>query len=56
MEKQESKFRQVHLVPVPQAKNLEELNEQLPSYGQQDEQWRIAGKAMPVGGGGADQA
>jgi len=42
-------FRRNHLVPIPQAKNLEELNEQLRSYCQQDEQRRIAGKAMPVG-------
>ena len=42
-------FRRNHLVPVPQAKNLEELNQQLRSYCQQDEQRRIAGKAMPVG-------
>jgi hypothetical protein len=42
-------FRRNHLVPVPQAKNLEELNEQLRSYCQQDEQRRIAGKATPVG-------
>jgi hypothetical protein len=42
-------FRRNHLVPVPQAKSLEELNEQLRSYCQQDEQRRIAGKPMPVG-------
>jgi hypothetical protein len=42
-------FRRNHLVPVPQAKSLEELNEQLRSCCQQDEQRRIAGKAMPVG-------
>src|ERR1035437_6524183 len=42
-------FRRNHLVPIPQAQNLEELNEQLRSYCQQDEQRRIAGKAMPVG-------
>jgi Mu transposase, C-terminal domain len=42
-------FRRNHLVPVPQAQNLEELNQQLRSYCQQDEQRRIAGKAMPVG-------
>jgi len=36
-------------VPIPQAKNLEELSEQLRSYCQQDEQRRISGKAMPVG-------
>ena len=36
-------------MPVPQAKNLEELNEQLRSYCQQDEQRRIAGKPMAVG-------
>ena len=42
-------FRRNHLVPIPQAKNLEELNEQLRSYRQQDEQRRIAGKPMLVG-------
>jgi len=42
-------FRRNHLVPVPQARSLEELNEQLRSYCQQGEQRRIAGKAMPVG-------
>jgi hypothetical protein len=36
-------------VPIPQAKNLEELNEQLRSYCQQDEQRRITGKPMLVG-------
>ena len=42
-------FRRNHLVPVPQAKNPEELNEQLRSHCQQDEQRRIAGKPMLVG-------
>src|ERR1700740_2032593 len=42
-------FRRNHLVPVPQVKNLEELNQYLRSLCQQDEQRRIAGKAMPVG-------
>jgi hypothetical protein len=42
-------FRRNHLVPIPQAKNLEESNQQLRSYCQQDEQRRIAGKPMPVG-------
>ena len=42
-------FRRNHLVPIPQAKNLEELNQQLRSYCQQDEQRRIAGKPMLVG-------
>ena len=42
-------FRRNHLVPVSQAKNLEELNEQLRRYCQQDEQRRIAGKPMLVG-------
>ncbi len=36
-------------MPVPQARSLEELNEQLRSCCQQGEQRRIAGKAMPVG-------
>jgi transposase len=42
-------FRRNHLVPVPQAKNLEELNQQLRSHCQQDGQRRIAGKPMLVG-------
>ncbi len=42
-------FRLNHLVPIPQANNLEELNEQLRSYCQQDERRRIAGKPMLVG-------
>jgi transposase len=42
-------FRRNHLVPVPQAKNLEELNLQLRSYCQQDEQRRIVGKPILVG-------
>src|SRR6266568_2019156 len=42
-------FRRNHLVPVPPAKNLQELNQYLRSCCQQDEQRRIAGKAMPVG-------
>ena len=42
-------FRRNHLVPVPQVKNLEELNQYLRSFCQQDEQRRIAGQAMPVG-------
>lgn len=42
-------FRRNHLVPVPKTKNLEELNQQLRSYCQQDEQRRIAGKPMLVG-------
>ena len=42
-------FRRNHLVPVPQAQNLEELNQHLRSCCQQDEQRRIAGKPMPVG-------
>jgi len=42
-------FRRNHLVPVPQAQNLEELNQHLRSCCQQDEQRRIAGKPMLVG-------
>ena len=42
-------FRRNHLVPVPQAQNLEELNEQLRRDCQQDEQRRIAGKPMLMG-------
>ena len=42
-------FRRNHLVPVPQAKNLEELNQYLRKCCQQGEQRRIAGKPMLVG-------
>jgi hypothetical protein len=42
-------FRRNHLVPVPQAQNLEELNQHLRSCCQQDEQRRIAGKPTLVG-------
>jgi transposase len=42
-------FRRNHLVPIPQVKNLEELNQQLRRCCQQDEQRRIAGKPMRVG-------
>src|ERR1700690_3058506 len=42
-------FRRNHPVPIPQANTLEELNDQLRSYCQQDEQRRIAGKPMLVG-------
>ena len=42
-------FRRNHLVPVPQAKHLEELNQYLQKCCQRDEQRRIAGKPMPVG-------
>src|SRR6266508_2899629 len=44
-------FRRNHLVPVPQAQNLEELNQHLRSCCQQDEQRQIAGKPMLVGEG-----
>jgi transposase len=42
-------FRRNHWVPVPQARNLEELNEQLLAACYQDEQRRIAGREMTVG-------
>src|SRR6266496_5201890 len=42
-------FRRNHLVTVPQAKNLEELNQYLRKCCQQGEQRRIAGKTMLVG-------
>ena len=42
-------FRRNHLVPVPQAQSLEELNQRLRSCCQQDEQRRIEGKPMLVG-------
>jgi transposase len=41
-------FRRNHLVPVPQAQNLEELSQHLRSCCHQDEQRQIAGKPMPV--------
>ncbi len=42
-------FRRNHLVPVPQVKDLEELNELLGQDCRADEQRRIAGKPMRVG-------
>ena len=50
-------FRRNHLVPIPQAKNLEELNRltSLRSCCQQDKQRRIAGKPTLVGEAHADR-
>jgi transposase len=42
-------FRRNHWVPVPAAKGLEDLNQQLIAYCKQDENRVIAGKAVPVG-------
>src|ERR1017187_9535952 len=42
-------FRRNHLVPVPRVQDLAELNAQLRVGCQQDQQRKIAGKAMPVG-------
>lgn len=42
-------FRRNHLVPVPQVKDLEELNQHLLRGCRQDEQRRIAGKPLTVG-------
>jgi transposase len=42
-------FRRNHLMPVPHVADLAELNALLLRGCQQDQQWRIAGKAMPVG-------
>jgi transposase len=42
-------FRRNHLVPVPQAKDLEDLNEQILAACYEDEQRRIAGRDMIVG-------
>jgi transposase len=44
-------FRRNHLVPIPQVKDLEELNELLLEGCRGDEQRRIAGKPMRVGEG-----
>ena len=42
-------FRRNHLVPVPRVQNLAELNALLLQGCQQDQQRKIAGKAMQVG-------
>ena len=42
-------FRRNHWVPVPQAKGLEDLNEQLLAACYEDEQRKIAGREMTVG-------
>jgi len=42
-------FRRNHLVPVPHARDLEDLNEQLLAACYEDEQRRIAGREMTVG-------
>jgi transposase len=42
-------FRRNHLVPVPQARDLEDLNEQILVACYEDEQRRIAGRDMTVG-------
>jgi transposase len=42
-------FRRNHWVPVPQAQNLEDLNEQLLAACYDDEQRKIAGRGMTVG-------
>jgi transposase len=42
-------FRRNHLVPVPEAKDLDDLNEQLLAACYQDEQRKIAGHDMTVG-------
>jgi hypothetical protein len=42
-------FRRNHLVPVPRVQDLAELNAQLLQGCQQDQQRKIAGKAMQVG-------
>jgi transposase len=42
-------FRRNHLVPVPQARDLEDLNEQILAACYEDEQRRIAGRDMTVG-------
>jgi transposase len=42
-------FRRNHWVPVPQAKDLEDLNEQLLAACYEDEQRKIAGRELTVG-------
>jgi len=42
-------FRRNHLVPVPQAETLEDLNKQLLAACYEDEQRKIAGKELTVG-------
>ena len=49
MEGEVGYFRRNHLVPVPKAKDLAELNEYLRACCQQDEQRRIHGKPHTVG-------
>lgn len=44
-------FRRNHWVPVPQAKDLEELNRQLLAACQQDQQRRIGDRSQSVGAG-----
>ncbi|MBM4448771.1 MAG: IS21 family transposase [Chloroflexi bacterium] len=42
-------YRRNHWVPVPQARDLDDLNAQLPAACYQDEQRKIAGREMTVG-------
>lgn len=42
-------FRRNHWVPVPQARDLVALNEQLLAAGQEDERRLLAGREQPVG-------
>jgi hypothetical protein len=42
-------FRRKHWVPIPKARDLEELNAQLLAACREDEQRRIAGRSQPVG-------
>jgi hypothetical protein len=44
-------FRRNHWVPLPKAKDLEELNEQLLGFCRRDQQRQIPGKELPVGVG-----
>lgn len=44
-------FRRNHWVPVPRARDLQELNKKLVEACRQDENRQIAGKPMPVGAG-----
>ena len=49
MESEAGRFRRNHGVPVPQARDLAELNEQLLAACQADEQRTVAGREQPVG-------
>ena len=49
MEEENGYFRRNHLVPVPVARDLKELNAQLLQAGREDEQRVIAARTQTVG-------